>query len=131
MARQLQAALLLEDKPRVEKIAGELLNGIVNALEVPEIRVRILASRPTTELEELHGLYEPGEGRKKARITAWMRTARHKKIVAYRSFLRTLLHELCHHLDYELFELAESFHTEGFFKRESQLFKQLVPADSK
>ena len=44
----------------------------------------------------------------------------------FRTFLRTLLHELCHHLDYELLDLDDSFHTEGFFKRESSLFKQLV-----
>jgi hypothetical protein len=56
-----------------------------------------------------------------------MRTARYKKVVAFRSFLRTILHELCHHLDYEFLELADSFHTEGFFKRESSLFKQLIP----
>jgi hypothetical protein len=40
--------------------------------------------------------------------------------------LRTLLHELNHHLDYEVLKLEDSFHTEGFFKRESSLFKQLV-----
>ena len=56
-----------------------------------------------------------------------MRTARHKRVVAFRTFLRTLLHELGHHLDYDLLELKDSYHTEGFFKRESSLFKQLVP----
>ncbi len=45
---------------------------------------------------------------------------------AFRTFLRTLLHEICHHLDYELLKLDDSFHTEGFFKRESSLFNQLV-----
>ncbi len=59
-------------------------------------------------------------------ITVWMRTAERRKVVAFRSFLRTLLHEICHHLDYELFGLPESFHTEGFYKRESSLFHQLV-----
>ncbi len=49
-------------------------------------------------------------------------------MVAFRTFVRTLLHELCHHLDYELLKLDDSFHTEGFFKRESSLFKQLVSA---
>jgi hypothetical protein len=58
-----------------------------------------------------------------------MRTAQHKRTVAFRTFLRTLLHELCHHLDYELLKLEDSFHTEGFFKRESSLFKQLVAAE--
>ena len=54
-----------------------------------------------------------------------MCTAQRRKVVAFRSFLRTLLHEICHHLDYELFHLPESFHTEGFYKRESSLFHQL------
>jgi hypothetical protein len=56
-----------------------------------------------------------------------MRTARHRRVVAFRTFLRTLLHEIGHHVDYERLGLADSFHTEGFFKRESSLFKQLVP----
>jgi hypothetical protein len=56
-----------------------------------------------------------------------MRTARHRRVVAFRTFLRTLLHEIGHHVDYELLHLADSLHTEGFFKRESSLFRQLVP----
>ena len=55
-----------------------------------------------------------------------MRTAQRKKVVAFRTYLRTLLHELNHHLDVQLLELEDSFHTEGFYKRESSLFKQLV-----
>jgi hypothetical protein len=56
-----------------------------------------------------------------------MRTARHRRVVAFRTFLRTLLHEMGHHVDYERLGLADSFHTEGFFKRESSLFRKLVP----
>jgi hypothetical protein len=56
-----------------------------------------------------------------------MRTARHRRVVAFRTFLRTLLHEIGHHIDYEHLRLADSFHTEGFFRRESSLFRQLVP----
>jgi hypothetical protein len=55
-----------------------------------------------------------------------MRTARHRRVVAFRTFLRTLLHEVGHHLDYTFLKLADSYHTEGFFKRESSLFRQLV-----
>ena len=58
-----------------------------------------------------------------------MRTARRKQVVAFRTFLRTLLHEFCHHLDYECYKLHDSFHTEGFYKRESSLLKQLLPLD--
>jgi hypothetical protein len=56
-----------------------------------------------------------------------MRTARHRRVVAFRTFLRTLLHEVGHHVDYERLALADSYHTEGFFRRESSLFRQLVP----
>jgi hypothetical protein len=38
-----------------------------------------------------------------------------------------VLHEMNHHLDFYSLKLPESYHTEGFFKRESSLFKQLVP----
>ena len=33
---------------------------------------------------------------------------------------------LHHHLDTSLLRLGESFHTDGFFKRESSLFNQLA-----
>jgi len=56
-----------------------------------------------------------------------MRTARQKRVVAFRTYLRTLLHEVGHHVDYAGLRLADSFHTEGFYKRESSLFYQLVP----
>jgi hypothetical protein len=57
----------------------------------------------------------------------WMRTAAFGRVVAFRTFLRTLIHELCHHLDFTYLELPHSFHTEGFFKRESSLVHQLAP----
>jgi hypothetical protein len=88
----------------------------------------VLAVRPSSSGEELHGLYTREEG-KPTRIQLWMRTAHHRRVVAFRTFLRTLLHELGHHLDYDLLKLADSFHTEGFFRRESSLFKQLVPEE--
>jgi len=59
-----------------------------------------------------------------------MRTAQRRQVVAFRTFLRTFLHEVCHHLDYELFGLRESYHTQGFFKRESSLYRQLVDAET-
>jgi hypothetical protein len=55
-----------------------------------------------------------------------MRTAKKEQVVKFRTFLRTLLHEVCHHLDYELYKLAETFHTEGFYARESALMRSLL-----
>ena len=83
-------------------------------------------NRPADDYGELHGLYEPEDEGETARITVWMRTAQKKQVVAFKTFLRTLIHELCHHLDYELFALKETFHTEGFYKRESSLAGALL-----
>ncbi len=102
-----------------------LLAGLAARLSVPAIRVKVLAVRPHGNWGELHGLYEPDEPPDVAVITVWMRTVARQQVVAYKSFVRTLLHELCHHLDYELYKFPETFHTEGFYKRESSLFKQL------
>lgn len=124
---KLAAALLNEDRVWAEEICRRLALGITNRLSIQPLRVKILAVRPSATWGELHGLYEPIHGRASALITLWMRTAKHRRVVAFKSFLRTLLHELCHHLDYELYRLPDSFHTEGFYKRESSLFHQLMP----
>ncbi|HEX7964927.1 MAG TPA: hypothetical protein VF651_04330 [Gammaproteobacteria bacterium] len=125
---ELKAALEADDRARVERVCQGLASGILARLKVAPVTLRVLAVRPADGSGELHGLYEGVEGRMRtARISLWMRTARIKRPVAFKSFLRTLLHELGHHLDYEHFKLADSFHTEGFYKRESSLFYQLLP----
>ena len=123
----LEAALKAEQRTEAERLCATLATGIVSRLETTPIRVQVLAVRPSSDWGELHGLYLPEDAGKTALIKLWMRTAKNKRVVAFRSFLRTLLHELCHHLDYEFFMLEETFHTEGFYKRESSLFHQLVP----
>ncbi len=124
---RLALALSEENRVVVEELCRELAKAVTTRLNVPPLRVKVLAVRPSASWGELHGLYEPAQGRASAVITLWMRTAKQKRVVAFKAFLRTLLHELCHHLDYELFKLPDSFHTEGFYKRESSLFHQLVP----
>jgi hypothetical protein len=122
-------ALERDDRRAVERAAGLVARGILQELELGPIVVQVLAVRPSSSDGELHGLYTREEG-EPTRIQLWMRTARHKRVVAFRTFLRTLLHELGHHLDYELLRLADSFHTEGFFQRESSLFRQIVPEEA-
>ena len=123
---KLENALETGDRLQTERASAAVIAGVINDLGVVPVRTRVLSARPASNWGELHGLYEPVEGRTAARITVWMRTARHKRVVAFRSFLRTILHELCHHLDYEMLRLPDSYHTEGFFKRESSLYRQLV-----
>jgi hypothetical protein len=126
LTEQLARALVREDRPQIQRLCQKIASSVADALDAPPIRVKVLAARPTGSWGELHGLYVPTNGKTTAAITVWMRTARRQQIVAFKSFLRTLLHELCHHLDYEHFGLDDSFHTEGFYQRESSLFHQIV-----
>jgi hypothetical protein len=131
LATKLETALKADRRPAVEQVCQRLAAWIAAQLEVPPVSLKVLAVRPSNNYGELHGLYEGVEGRlKTARITLWMRTAQRKQVVAFRSFLRTFLHEVCHHLDYEHFKFMDSYHTEGFYKRESSLFHQLVAAEA-
>ena len=125
----LEQALAGEKRRATELATAALVDAMTASLRVSPVRSRVLSARPSSDWGELHGLYEPADNGAKARLTVWMRTAKHKKVVAFRSFLRTILHEFGHHLDYELLGLADSFHTEGFFKRESSLFHQLVRSE--
>jgi hypothetical protein len=125
----LRVALERDRRPEVEAIAQRLCLGITRALGVEDAQLAVLAVRPTLRDAELHGLYTR-DGQRPPRIQLWMRTVHYKRVVAFRTFLRTLLHEVCHHLDYTYLKLEDSFHTEGFFKRESSLFYQLVPREA-
>src|SRR5262245_23674753 len=126
LVEELRLALQGEVRPAIEAAAQGLASGLGAQLGLPPVRIEVLAVRPSADWGELHGLYTREAGRT-PKIQLWMRTAHHKRIVAFRTFLRTLLHEVGHHVDYEGLELADSFHTEGFFRRESSLFHQLVP----
>ena len=127
---RIRDALIRDNRQAVQLASQALIDALVDGYRVPKIRVRVLAQRPADETGELHGLYEPEEEGEPARITVWMRTAARRDVVAFKTFLRTLVHELCHHLDYELYKLPETFHTEGFYKRESTLTSALSRAES-
>jgi hypothetical protein len=127
LVEALEQALAAQSRTAVERAVQGLSNSLLLSVGIPPLRTKVLATRPSRSWGELHGQYEPRDGRTPPLVTVWMRTAHHKRVVAFRTFLRTVLHELCHHLDYELLGLEDSFHTEGFFKRESSLFNQLVP----
>ena len=126
LLEELKNGLRDENKPCVQKLSRKIVSCLVQDLGTPTVKTKVLAARPSSDWGELHGLYEPEEDGEKPCITVWMRTAKHKKVVAFNSYLRTILHEFCHHLDYEHYNLDESYHTEGFFKRESNLYKQLT-----
>ena len=126
LATELGRALESGDRRLTESATQALAAGLARDLAIPPVRVKVLAARPHARWGELHGLYETGGRQEPPLITLWMRTARQKRVVAFRTYLRTLLHEMGHHVDYTLLKLADSFHTKGFYQRESHLFHQLV-----
>lgn len=122
----IERGLKTESRDAVQQ-ASETLAALINRqLGIPGVGVKVLARRPSDDWGELHGLYEPAEAKQIARITVWMRTAKRQQVVAFKTYLRTLLHEIGHHLDYEYFSLRDSFHTEGFYKRENHMFRILT-----
>jgi hypothetical protein len=122
----LRAALEAGKRVRTTRAANALVLALCNQLGAPKVCVRIHETRPSWDGGELHGLYTFAEEGEVPEIEVWMRTVAKGQIVRFRTFMRTLFHEVCHHLDATLFEMPESFHTHGFFARESSLTKQLL-----
>ena len=125
----LPAALATGRASDVQAVAQRIGNGVCAALRVPAVAIRVELKRPATQRGELHGLYTPANGHGRDAIRLWMITAKRGQVVAYRTFLRTLLHEICHHLDYTYLHLRDSLHTQGFYQRESSLFHALGAGD--
>ncbi len=126
----LPAALATGRALAVQAVAQRIADGLCHALRVPTVRVHVELRRPPLSGGELQGLYAPAEPGRRDRITLWMLTRQRGQVVAFRTFLRTLLHELCHHFDYTLLQLRDSLHTQGFYQRESSLFHALGAADA-
>lgn len=110
----------------VQVRAQRIADGICTGFGVARVSVRVAERRPHDQRGELHGLYSPGVPPGRDTITLWMFTAKRAQVVAPRTFLRTLVHELCHHLDYTHLNLRDSLHTQGFYQRESSLFAALA-----
>jgi hypothetical protein len=125
----IRRSLADDRRDALQRACQDLCDALTAGYHVPPVRLTVLARRPSDDYGELHGLYEPGDGRR-PRITVWMRTAAKQQVVAFKSFLRTVVHELAHHLDYELFALEETYHTEGFYKRESSLANALFAQEA-
>ncbi len=127
LVRKIFEALQAGSHLRTQKWTQRLLNRLTSQLHIRPIRLELLDIRPSNPRMELYGLYYPAEGRRIPRMQLWMRTAKRHQVVAFRTFLRTLLHEFCHHLDYDCLGLKDSFHTQGFYQREASLIAQVLP----
>src|SRR5579864_763542 len=101
----------------VRRACVDLLGELSAFYQVPACDIRVLAARPLRVREswtsELFGDYSPDT----ILIRVWMRTAVRKEVTSYGTFLSTLCHEFCHHLDFQKFGYADSWHTRGFYER--------------
>lgn len=126
ITQKLEQQLPTGDVVLVEDCSQALVNTLCQQLRFASARINVMERRPHNDYGELHGLYEPVERtRPRAKIYVWMRTAKRQQVVAFKTYLRTLIHEFCHHLDFEYYKFEDSFHTKGFFQRESSIVKQL------
>jgi len=122
IASRLESAMKEGATADVRGACGALLAERSAFYQVPECGIRVLAARPLRVREsstsELFGDYSPDT----MLIRVWMRTAVRKEITSFGTFLSTVCHEFCHHLDFQKFGFSDSWHTRGFYERVGALY---------
>jgi len=122
-AMSIESAMKDGTRAAVQRACAEFLTVATEFYGVPKPDVRALASRPFRVREggwatELFGDYSPTTGL----IRIWTRTAVRKQVTSFGTFLSTLCHEFCHHLDCQRFGFRQSPHTRGFYERTAVLY---------
>jgi hypothetical protein len=122
MADRIEKALKVEDRKVIQSASNDLAVFVAEHFGVEPPTVKILGVRPLEEngnmVDETFGDYDF----ESARIRLWMRTAVLEKMTSYGTFLSTLCHEICHHLDVVHFDLPHTYHTRGFYERAGLLY---------
>lgn len=122
LAQSIEAAMKTERIANVRGACTEFLKIASQFYKVEDCGIRVLTARPLKVREhwttELFGDYDPGS----LLIRLWMRTAVRREMTSFGTFLSTLCHEFCHHLDFQKFRFVDSWHTRGFFERAAILY---------
>jgi hypothetical protein len=122
IAESIESAMKAGQSANVRRACAEFLAVSSEFYKVPACGIRVLAARPLRVREhwtsELFGDYTP----ETMLIRVWMRTAVRKEITSFGTFLSTLCHEFCHHLDFQKFGFPDSWHTRGFYERAAALY---------
>lgn len=123
LAKSITSALEAETTAGIQPVCAEFLRVAAGFYGVEKPGIRVLAARPIRVREggwasELFGDYSP----ESLQIRVWMRTAVRKEVTSFGTFLSTLCHEFCHHLDYQRFKFKDSWHTRGFYERTAVLY---------
>jgi hypothetical protein len=122
IAKRLESGMKSDKIRDVRSACTEFLATASDFYEVPTCGVRVLAARPLRTRE--HGTFELfGDYTSDSMlIRVWMRTAVRRELTSFGTFLSTLCHEFCHHLDFKKFDFADSWHTRGFYERAGVLY---------
>ncbi len=122
ITKSIESAMRRGRSTDVRRTCADFLKAASEFYRVADCGIRVLAARPLRVREswstELFGDYTP----ETMLIRVWMRTAVRKEVTSVGTFLSTLCHEFCHHLDYQKFEFHDSWHTRGFYERAAALY---------
>src|SRR5436853_6105285 len=122
ITKSLESAMKAGTTADVRHTCAEFLDAASGFYKVPACGIRVLAARPLRVREswstELFGDYT----HETMMIRVWMRTAVRKEVTSFGTFLSTLCHEFCHHLDFQKFGFRDSWHTRGFYERAAELY---------
>src|SRR5205807_5752729 len=122
ITKSIESAMRRGRSTDVRRTCAEFLDAASEFYKVPACGLRVLAARPLRVRErwttELFGDYTP----ETMLIRIWTRTAVRKQVTSFGTFLSTLCHEFCHHLDCQKFGFIRSPHTRGFYERAAVLY---------
>ena len=122
IAKSIESGMKAGTSADVRRACADFPRATSEFYRIADCGIRVLAARPLRVREswstELFGDYDP----EISMIRVWMRTAVRKEITSFGTFLSTLCHEFCHHLDYQKFGFHDSWHTRGFYERAAALY---------
>ena len=105
-----------------QKIGQNLLNYLCDKYKIVRVKLNV-TERPRLQRgnAQIYGRY----GLNTKSIVIYNTTPKTHKEVSGKSFFDTLIHEFCHHLDYNFYKLDNSLHTKGFYMRINDLKNKL------
>jgi hypothetical protein len=122
IAKSIESTLRTAKPIDLHRACAQFLDSASTFYNVPDSVIRVLAARVLRLRErgtfELFGDYAP----ETMLIRVWMRTAAPKEITSFGTFLSTLCHEFCHHLDFQKFGYPDSWHIRGFYEPAAVLY---------
>lgn len=127
--RELTGKLIASTSAKEREALGQnLLDEICRSLKIPRARLRVFEERQPHKLRggklayKLYGLYRC----ESAVIEIANLTSIRKQVVAGKTFLDTLIHELMHHIDRKFLRIPSTPHSPGFYARIEDLKTKLM-----